>query len=68
MEINGSEIVTVNDIVRSLEQLNSSIGLYDLQQVSYHNMECHNYFHYVMFSYKYFVWLSNDFQETLLIH
>ena len=36
MELNGSQTVTVNDIVRSLEQLNSSIGLYDLQQVSFH--------------------------------
>ena len=35
MELNGSEIVTVNDIVESLERLNSTIGLNDLEQVYY---------------------------------
>ena len=41
MEFNGSQTVTVNDIVRSLEQLNSSIGLYDLQQVYHHGQLGH---------------------------
>ena len=41
MELNRSQIVSVNDIVRSIEQLNSSIGLVDLQQVSYHGHPDH---------------------------
>ena len=50
MEVNGSEIVTVNDIVESLERLNSTIGLNDLEQVSY--WDTYDVFYIFVFSLK----------------
>ena len=34
MDTNGTQIISLSDILQKLEKLNSSIGLYDLEQVT----------------------------------